>query len=206
MASWRFLSRILIAACLLAPLSRLHAQWQTAAAAGSTKGQFLVATPDIGDPRFAHTVILMVAHDRDGAFGITINRPLGSHSIAAILDSIGESHDGVSGDIPIYAGGPVQEQIGFILHTPDYKGSGTKMIGKGVAVTSSPQILRDIGRGKGPKKALAVFGYAGWGPGQLDAEIEHNAWVTTPLDPALIFDTDPDKIWDIAWSRRIINL
>lgn len=207
MAFKKLLLRLFLVALVLAPTTLLHARAQDGPVhAESTAGQLLVATPDIGDPRFEHAVILMIGHDRNGAFGITINRPLGKHSIADLLESIGETHDGVTGQVPIFAGGPVQEQIGFILHSPDYHEAGTKAVGEGVALTSSAAILRVIGRGKGPKKALVAFGYAGWQPGQLEAEMDQHAWVTAPLDPNLIFDTDPDKIWDLAWARRTLSL
>ena len=88
---------------------------------GSLTGQLLVASPEIGDPRFANTVIMMIRHDREGAFGIVINRPIEEHSIAEILGWIGESSDGVEGKVEIYAGGPVQPSVGFILHSPEYK-------------------------------------------------------------------------------------
>jgi putative transcriptional regulator len=213
MALKTFLSRLLIAALFVAPLAALHAQpparsrdQGNAAHFDSLAGQLLVASPDIGDPRFERAVILVIAHDSDGAFGVTINRPVGMHPMGELLDAVGQKHGRVNGEVPIFAGGPIQEQIGFILHSSDYHDASTKPIGHGVALTSSAAILRDIARGKGPRKSLIAFGYAGWLPGQLEAEVDKHAWVVAPLDPKLIFDTAPDRLWDLAWARRTLSL
>jgi putative transcriptional regulator len=207
------LSHMLRFACLAVavavPAIALHAQAPAPkpdADTQSTAGQFLVATPDMGGSGFEHAVILMIHHDQDGALGVVINRPVAMHPIAEIMDWIGEKHDGVKGEVQIFAGGPVEERIGFILHSADYHRPETITIGPGVAVTSSPEILRDMGMGKGPNKALVAFGYAGWTAGQLEGEMNQNAWVTAPLDAKLIFDTDPDQVWDKAWARRTVNL
>ncbi|HEY1722161.1 MAG TPA: YqgE/AlgH family protein [Magnetospirillaceae bacterium] len=210
MAFSKILSRLFIAALFLSPLSTLQAQQPQAAAANpdssSLTGQLLVATPDIADPRFEHAVILIIAHDRDGAFGVTINRPVGKHPMGELLDAVGQKHGRVNGEVPIFAGGPIQEQVGFILHSTDYRDASTKAIGKGVSVTSSTTILKDMARGKGPKKTLIAFGFAGWLPGQLEAEVDKHAWVVAPLDARLIFDTDPEKIWDLAWAKRTLSI
>lgn len=209
MALKKLFSRLLIAAFFVAPLSLVHAQpaaQDDAPGTNSVAGQLLVATPENGDPRFAHTVILVIAHDGDGAFGVTINRPVGKHPMGELLDAVGQKHGHVSGDISIFAGGPIQEQVGFILHSAEYHDATSTAVGKGVVITSSATVLRDMARGKGPKKTLIAFGYAGWLPGQLEAELDKRAWVTAPLDPKLIFDTDPDKLWDLAWARRTLSL
>ncbi len=211
MAFKKLFSRLFIAALFFAPLTAVHAQppnkpQERATHFDSVAGQLLVAAPNIGDPRFARAVILVIAHDKDGAFGVTINRPVGLHPMGELLDAVGQKHGRVSGEVPIFAGGPIQEQIGFILHSSDYHDQATKPVGRGVALTSSAEILRDMARGKGPKKSLIAFGYAGWLPGQLEAEIDKHAWVVTPLDPKLIFDTAADKLWDLAWARRTLSL
>jgi putative transcriptional regulator len=209
MALKKLVSRLLFAVLIFAPLSVVQAHptpQDNAPATGSIAGQLLVAAPEIGDPRFNHAVILIIAHDRDGAFGVTINRPVGKHPMGELLDAVGQKHGRVNGDISIFAGGPIQEQVGFILHTTDYRDATSKSIGRGVAITSSTTILKDMARGKGPRKTLIAFGYAGWLPGQLEAELDKRAWVVTPLDPKLIFDTDPDKLWDLAWARRTLSL
>lgn len=164
-------------------------------------GQLLIATPAMGDPRFAKTVILMVRHSKAGAMGITINRPIGQRPLADLLRAIGQDAAGADGDIRIFAGGPVQPQIGFILHDAAYRGTDTIDIDGRVAMTSSPEILRDIGRHAGPHKYLVAFGYAGWRAHQLDDELALRAWVTAPEDPALVFDTDRNTVWDAALAR-----
>ena len=172
----------------------------------SLAGQLLIASPEIGDPRFRHTVILMVRHNRDGALGIVINRPVEERSLASLLEAIGESGKGVEGSVRIFAGGPVQPAIGFILHTSDYHRSGTIDIDGRVAMTTSPDILKDIGAHKGPKKSLVAFGYAGWAAGQLENELARHDWLTAPGDPKLIFDDDRDQLWDDAMARRTLDL
>ena len=164
-------------------------------------GQLLIATPVMEDPRFARTVILMVRHSKAGAMGIAINRPIAQRPLVDLLRAMGQDESGVDGTIGIFAGGPVQPQIGFILHDAEYNLTGTIDIDGRVAVTSDPQILRDIGRHAGPRKYLVAFGYAGWGPRQLEAELALHAWVTTAEDPDLVFDTDRDTVWDAATAR-----
>ena len=167
----------------------------------SLTGQLLVASTTMGDPRFQRTVILVVRHNESGAFGIAINRPVGQRTLASLLEKLGEK-DAVAGNVQIFAGGPVQPDLGFVIHTTDYKLADTTAINDDVALTASPDILRDIGRQKGPQKALVVFGYAGWGPNQLEAELAHNAWFTITADSALIFDAGRDRVWEEAVARR----
>ncbi len=163
--------------------------------------QLLIATPAMGDPRFAKAVILMVRHSKTGAMGITINRPIGQRPLADLLRAIGQDPAGAEGEIRIFAGGPVQPQIGSILHDTAYRLADTIDIDGRVAMTSSPQILRDIAHHAGPQKYLVAFGYAGWGPHQLEDELALHAWVTAPEDPALVFDTDRNTVWDAALAR-----
>ena len=172
----------------------------------SLAGQFLIATPSMGDPRFERTVILMVRHDKDGAFGLIINRPIAERPLAELLDMLGDKDAGVTGEVRIFAGGPVQPELGFVIHSTDYRGPQTIDIDGGMAVTSSRDILRDIGRGKGPNKSLIAFGYAGWAAGQLEGELQQRAWTTAPAEQRLIFDEDRDKVWDIAYSHRTQDL
>ena len=175
-------------------------------AGASLAGQLLIASPEMGDPRFEHTVILMVRHNREGAFGIVINRPIEERSLASLLEAIGQSGAGVEGKVRIFAGGPVQPTAGFILHSSDYHRSGTVDIDSHLAMTTSPDVLRDMGVHKGPKESLVAFGYAGWGPGQLEGELKRHDWFTAPEDPKLVFDEDRDRVWDDAMARRTIDL
>jgi putative transcriptional regulator len=160
----------------------------------------------MGDPRFDHTVILVVRHGPSGALGLVINRPIGDRPIASLLELVGEADPSATGTVPVFAGGPVQPQIGFVIHSIDYRRSDTIDIDGHVAVTSSAGILRDMGHDKGPKKSLVAFGYAGWGAGQLEDELAHGVWLTAPEEPALVFDEDRQKVWQRAWSRRTQDL
>jgi putative transcriptional regulator len=172
----------------------------------SLAGQLLIATPSMGDPRFARTVILMVRHDKDGAFGIVINRPIAERPLAELLDMLGDKGAPAEGTVRIFAGGPVQPELGFVVHSTDYQQPQTIAIDGRVAVTSSRDILRDIGSGKGPTKSLIAFGYAGWAPGQLEGELRERAWVTAPAERNLVFDEERDKVWDIAYAHRTQDL
>src|SRR5262245_34922156 len=172
----------------------------------SLAGQLLIASPNIGDPRFAHTVILMVKHDKDGAFGITINRPVGEKSIASLLEAPGEDVPDIEGTLRIFAGGPVQPELGFVIHSAEYHREETISVDDRVAMTASRQILRDIGHRRGPQKSLFALGYAGWGPGQLEGELGRHDWFTAPEEPKLIFDDDRANLWEEAMARRTREL
>jgi putative transcriptional regulator len=172
----------------------------------SLTGQLLVATPAMRDPRFDHTVILMLRHERGGAFGIVINRPMGERPLADLLGALGDKDPAVSGSVRVFAGGPVEPEIGFVVHSPEYRLPGTLEVDGRVAMTSNAKVLRDIADKMGPNKSLVAFGYAGWGPGQLEGELGHNVWYTAPADANLIFDDDRDKLWEHAVARRTQDL
>jgi putative transcriptional regulator len=198
--------RVPLAAAFVAAALSLSAASGAARAADSLAGQLLVASPDIGDPRFSHTVILLLRQDASGAFGIVLNRPLEERSVAALLEATGDHEKGVEGKLEVFSGGPVQPELGFVVHSPDYHDSATLVVGGAVAMTADRQVLRDIGHHKGPKKALFAFGYAGWGPGQLEGEIARHDWYTAIGDPKLIFDDDRGNLWDDAMARRTQEL
>jgi len=172
----------------------------------SLAGQFLVATPSMEDQRFARTVILMARHNKEGAFGLIINRPAAERPLSQLLEALGEKGAAVSGTVRLFAGGPVQPELGFVMHSPDYMGPQTLEVDGHVSVTMSLDILKDIGAGKGPQKSLITFGYAGWSPGQLEGEIARRSWTTVPADSKLIFDEDRSKLWDIVYALRIQDL
>lgn len=175
---------------------------ETTPATNSLAGQLLVASPDIGDPRFEHTVILLLRHQLSGAIGIVINRPIEEQPLASLLRALGDDAAGIEGKALLFAGGPVEPTIGFVLHSTDYRRAQTLDVAPNVAVTSSREILSDIAHHAGPEKTLIAFGYSGWGPGQLEGEIEQHAWFTAPADPKLIFDEARDKVWQDAMARR----
>jgi putative transcriptional regulator len=183
----------------------LAATWSTPAKTTdrtSHAGQLLVSSPTIGDAHFDHTVILLVQHDQKGALGIAINLPLEERPLASLLEKLGAKDVKATGSVRIFSGGPVQPDIGFVIHSSDYHQPETVAIDGRIAMTSSRRILQDIGNDKGPEKYLVAFGYAGWGPGQLEAELERRVWFTAPGNSKLIFDEDRNKVWEVAYSHR----
>jgi putative transcriptional regulator len=196
---------LFLAVALALPATILHAARPTAPdAVGPTSlaGQLLIASPELRQPEFDHAVILLAKHTREGALGIVINRPGKMHPIADLLTAFGADAAGVHGDIQIFLGGPVDPGIGFVVHSAEYQTPDTLDIDGRVALTIAPEVLRDIGLDKGPRKSLATFGYAGWAPSQLDNELAHGVWITMPEDPALVFDDDRAKLWDDARARQ----
>ena len=161
----------------------------------SLAGQLLIASPAIRDPHFDHAVILVVRHNNDGAMGIVINMPTEERPLANILEMVGEKDTNVTGKVQLFAGGPVQPEFGFVIHSSDYRGPGTIDVNERVLMTSNSRILRDIGNNKGPRKTLIAFGYAGWAAHQLDDELRRRVWFTTPADVNLIFDENREKLW-----------
>jgi putative transcriptional regulator len=172
----------------------------------SLVGQVLIASPSMRDPRFDHAVILMVRHSRAGAFGIVVNHPVGERSLASLLKVLGENDAAVTGNVRIFSGGPVQPEIGFVIHSTDYHRTDTLDIDGHVAMTATHEIVRDIAMGRGPEKTLVAFGYAGWAGGQLENELALHSWYTASQDTKLIFDEDREKVWDDAMSRRTQDL
>jgi putative transcriptional regulator len=184
-------------------------------------GELLIASAAIQDPRFFHAVVLLVHHDGTGAFGIIINNPLGERPLAALLagtdgkdgtdgnagkDGSDPKDSAIAGTIQVFVGGPVEPQLGFVIHGADYRRPETLAFGDGLGLTASRDILRDIGHHRGPAQYLCAFGYAGWGAGQLDAEIARHDWFTTPAEPALVFDAERGTVWEKALARRIREL
>jgi putative transcriptional regulator len=169
-------------------------------------GQLLVASPEMKDPRFVETVIYMVKHNASGTLGLVINRPLAKGPMQDLLKGFGSEITGVKGDIVIHYGGPVSPGAGFILHTDDVLYDTSTKIKDGLAVTSDVKLLEAMARGKGPRRALVIMGYAGWAPGQLEAELKAEAWFVVPADKALIFGKDPEKKWHQALDKRQIHL
>lgn len=199
--------RFLIFALVAAPVALFTVPSHPAETpASSLKGQLLIATPAMRDPRFERAVILMVRHDGDGAMGLVINRPVGEKPLAELLAVLGANDIAASGNVRVFLGGPVQLEVGFVIHGTDYRRPETHDIGARLAATSSREVLRDIAGGAGPMKSLVTFGYAGWAPGQLEAELARNVWYTAPADPGLVFDDDRDKVWERAAARRIQDL
>jgi putative transcriptional regulator len=156
-------------------------------------GQFLLAMPGIGDPRFDKSIIAVCSHDEGGALGIGIGR-LASLSLHELFAQFDLEIKGIP-DAPIYTGGPVEPRRGFVLHSLDWGGQGTIDVAGKWALSSSVDVLRVIGRPEGPSKWLVALGYAGWSAGQLDEEMTRHGWHLAPGDAALLFDHDTDDKW-----------
>lgn len=172
----------------------------------SIAGQLLIASPSMGDPRFAETVIFMVKHDKGGAMGIVVNRPVAVAPLAEMLEATGQDATGVEGQIVVRTGGPVEQRLGFMLHSTDYKTEDSIQVTDRIALSTRPEVLADVAQGKGPRRLLLAFGYAGWGPGQLEGEMARRDWVTAPADDAIVFDDADVTKWQRASARRGIDL
>lgn len=162
-------------------------------------GHLLIAMPGMGDTRFERSVIFLCAHSNEGAMGLIVNKPAPDLSFADLLTQLKiEPRVDVRG-IRVHVGGPVEHGRGFVLHSSDYKVEESSLaVGKGFSMTATVDILQDIARGAGPHRALLALGYAGWGPGQLESEIQANGWLTAPADSDLVFGrADPEK-WGAA--------
>ena len=168
-------------------------------------GKMLIAMPNMGDPRFERSVVLMVAHDEDHAMGIVINKPLADIELGDLLEQLEiDPREGVGGE-PVYYGGPVQTDRGLVLHSLDYSTQQTIEVDAELGVTASKEILVDIGGRDGvnppPRRHLLAIGHAGWGAGQLESEIAQNAWCHCDADMELIFDAATTDIWKSALKK-----
>lgn len=172
----------------------------------SLAGSLLVAAPELGDPNFERTVVLLIQHDDQGAMGVVINRPYGTAPTGELLRRLGVNAGNVQGMTKLFYGGPVQPEIGMVVHGTDYALPSTRLVAQGIAVTSDPKVLADSAQGTGPHQAIPVLGYAGWAPGQLESELAQGAWLTLPADPALVFATGSAQLWRTAYARRGVEL
>lgn len=201
LAYWRNgMFSILLALSL--PLIATHAAEQTE----NLTGQLLVATPEMRDPRFVETVIYMVKHSQEGAFGLVINRPLARGPLEDLLKGFGLNSDGVNGEITVHYGGPVSPSAGFILHSDDFLLEDSAKVANGIAMTSDPKLIESMARGKGPRQSLFIMGYAGWAPGQLEGELKAGSWFVVSGDEGLIFGQDAEQKWRQAMDKRKVPL
>ncbi len=176
------------------------------AAAESLSGQLLVAMPGMADPRFVESVVFMVEHDAGGAMGLIVNRPVVDIALTDLLDELEQDDDGVVGTIRMHYGGPVEPDQGFVLHSSDVLAEGSVVVDDAYALTVRPDMLRRMASGDGPRHSRFMMGYAGWGPGQLEAELSHLVWFTIPAELSLVFADDPAGVWERAMARRGIDL
>lgn len=172
---------------------------------GFLTGQLLIAMPGMTDPRFTQSVILVCAHSADGAMGIVVNRPLVEPTFDDLLRQLDIAPLPPARRIHLCAGGPVENARGFVLHTADWTGEGSLRVDEVLALTASLDILKAIAGGGGPRSCLLALGYAGWGPGQLDQELGHNAWLSVPADEPIVFDDEHRTKWRRALGKLHID-
>jgi putative transcriptional regulator len=183
-------------------------------ARGYLDGQMLIAMPAMGDERFSRAVIYICAHSSEGAMGIIVNQPapnINFPDLLVQLEVIPENEaiqlPPTAGSVKVLKGGPVETGRGFVLHSADFFiENSTLPIDEGICLTATLDILKAIARGDGPESAILALGYAGWAPGQLETEIQHNGWLHCPADPELIFGGDTGGKYEKAMRKIGIDL
>ena len=169
---------------------------------GYLTGQLLIAMPHLQDTRFERSVIYICVHNEDGAMGLVVNRLSEDLTFPDLLEQVGVELTSENVSMPIHIGGPVEAGMGFVLHTSDYVQGSTIQVNDTISLTHTVEILKDIADGRGPRQAILALGYAGWGAGQLDGEIQENSWLNVLADEGLIFEgSQRDK-----WQRSIAKL
>lgn len=162
-------------------------------------GKVLLAMPSMSDPRFHKAVIFMCAHDENGAMGLVVNNTLAGLNFENLLEQVGLNADiKPSTDLQVMSGGPVESARGFLLHSSEFFQTDTIRIDDSFSVTGTVDALKEVAAGNGPEQLLFILGYAGWGAGQLDQEIQQNSWLVTDPDPSIIFSEDHDQKWTRA--------
>jgi putative transcriptional regulator len=173
----------------------------------SLAGQLLVAMPQMLDPRFARSVVYLCAHSGDaGAMGLVVNKLLGSLTMGELFAQLDIEPSTAVNSRPVHFGGPVEAGRGFVLHTSDYEEEATLRVDGNICVTATLEVLRAIGKDQGPRQSLFALGYAGWAPGQLDAEIQANGWLCVGADDEIVFASGHDGKWARALAKLGINL
>lgn len=167
-------------------------------------GNLLLAMPGMGDPNFDHAVIALCVHDEDGAMGIDIGSEMGGLGLRALLANFDLDGSRVP-DTPILRGGPVEPQRGFVLHSLDWGGQDMVQVDQLWGLSGSLDILKAIAEGRGPSRYLVALGYAGWGAGQLEAEMTRHGWFLTPAEQGLVFDTPTRSRWSRAFAASGID-
>lgn len=167
-------------------------------------GQFLLAMPGIGDPRFERAVIAMCAHDDEGALGIGIGETIEGLGLHELLRQF-EIDPGEAPDAPVHFGGPVEPRRGFVLHSTDWGGQDTIDVGGRWALSGTIDVLRAIAEGTGPRRWLVALGYAGWGEGQLDEEMTRHGWFSTSGDTQLLYEVDAERRWKKGFETAGID-
>lgn len=168
-------------------------------------GRLLLAMPGMGDPRFARAVIAMCTHDEDGALGIGIGQHVTGITLHGLMTQL-DIEPGRAPDVPIHAGGPVEPNRGFVIHSDDWAGEGCIDVAGLWRLTSTLDVLRAIAGGRGPSRWLVALGYAGWGAGQLDDEVAANGWFDVAGTDALLYDVAPADRWSAAFATGGIDV
>ncbi|MCJ9427632.1 YqgE/AlgH family protein [Kordiimonas marina] len=168
--------------------------------------KLLLAMPGMLDPRFDRSVIYVCSHDSEGAMGLIINQPFDGLSFPDLLEQLEIDVKGQAPDITIHHGGPVEPGRGFVLHSADYVQESTLVVSERLALTATVDVLRAIAEGTGPKHHLLALGYAGWGAGQLEQEIQSNSWLTAEADDEIIFNTELEQKWPRAMAMLGVNV
>lgn len=163
-------------------------------------GKLLIAMPGMGDPRFERSVVYLCAHSDEGAMGLIVNKPMTDLSFAELLDQLDIPRAPGVREIRVHFGGPVEHARGFVLHSGDYGADreGTMRVDSRFGMSATLDVLEDIARGAGPARSLLALGYAGWGPGQLEDEIQDNGWLTCEAAPDLVFGEADARKWERA--------
>lgn len=167
----------------------------------SLKGEFLVSMPALNGDYFKDTVTFLIEHNKEGAFGLVINKPI-TIALADILPQLGDTHC----DVRVLEGGPVEQDRIFFLHTPDKQYESSHLINPEISLTTSPDLIADLVQGDSPEKIIAIVGYAGWGREQLEAEIVSDAWLVTPFDGRILFSNNHIKKPQQAASKMGIDI
>jgi putative transcriptional regulator len=164
-------------------------------------GKLLIAMPGMEDPRFAGAVVFLCVHAPGQSMGLIINKPMQEITFSEMMEQLDIPRRGSAApNLSVCFGGPVEMRRGFVLHSSDYgpRGEEGLRIDHRFAMTGTLDILEDIAAARGPRRALLALGYAGWGEGQLEAEIARNDWLTADATPELVFDHRPEKKWEEA--------
>ena len=168
---------------------------------GYLTGKFLMASPQMADPRFEHALIYICGHDENGAMGIVVNKPMPNLTFKTLLEQLHLASVSSPINLPIFLGGPVEPTRGFVLHSDDYTHPATMTFGKHISLTSTLDILEAIANGRGPKNCLLALGYAGWSSDKLEQELHDNGWLQFEGEEDLLFEVPVQQKWTEAMKR-----
>lgn len=196
---FRRLSVLALCVVILVAASPAHS-------AESLAGKLLVAEPDLLDPNFSKTVVLIIRHDENGALGLVLNRRAEERSLSDLLALFGESKVPNDSSVALHFGGPVALTSSLALHDGDFSTTRTDPVGDDIAVSPTVDALKGVASGNGPIRVRVYFGYAGWSPGQLEGELAAGAWAVIGIDLDLVFADAPKEVWSRARTRIRLDL